>query len=112
MTSSSGTSSLLPRKLVSRRYMRITRSLSTLPRNELISCRRSVSVSGRKSIRPSPFQNRNSLLPQGRLSASCSSTWVALGRELGQQEINAPVDLACIVGIGLEVFSAAHQDVT
>src|SRR5439155_18792097 len=75
-------------KLVSRRSMRMQRSCSALPRNAVISCRRSVSLSGRKSIDVLPSRKRDTkedtftsalLVPQ------------AAGKPLGQCE--PPSDL-------------------
>src|SRR5438132_13852845 len=96
MTSSSGTSSTEPRKLVSRRSMRMARSLSALPRNAVISCRRSVSFKGRKSIdvllsRVPEKHHRSRLRCQFR-----------------KQEVNALVH-SVLVGISRqELLSAAH----
>ena len=50
MTSSSVTSSVVPANVVSRWSMRIALLLSALPRKALIKLRRSVSLSGRKSM--------------------------------------------------------------
>src|SRR5271170_4128872 len=59
MTSSSGTSSALPAKLVSRRSSNRTRPCSALPRRALTSCLRSISFRGRKSMTTSSKGDRN-----------------------------------------------------
>src|SRR6516164_3155917 len=112
MTSSSVTSSAVPAKLVSRRSIRMARSLSALPRNAPISCRRSVSLRGRKSI--------DVLLPEKRTTTACVPLGLArrsagkahstLCRQLGQQEIDATVD-AFIEAVGLQEIAAAEQEV-
>src|SRR5438874_6228305 len=50
ITSSSGTSSAVPAKLVSLRSISRASPRSALPRSAVINCRRSVSLSGRKSM--------------------------------------------------------------
>src|SRR6516225_11486089 len=97
ITSSSVTSSAVPRKLVSRRSMRMARSLSALPRNALMSCRRSVSLRGRKSMDVLPSEN-----------GTTKTGWLARGRQLRQDEVDATVYLG-LVRLNLEQLPLAHQ---
>src|SRR5262249_7072282 len=73
----------VPTKLVSRRSMSRTRLLSALPRNAVISCRRSVSLRGRKSI-------RSYSLPLKVTVAQTSQS--AFGCQFRQEKVNAAID--------------------
>src|SRR6516162_45066 len=87
MTSSSVTSSAVPAKEVSRRSIRMARSLSALLRRALISWRRSVSLRGRKSMETSPSQIEKTLPRMGNRNPRVSGP----GRQLGEQEVDAAV---------------------
>src|SRR6516225_8707623 len=114
ITSSSVTSSAVPRKLVSRRSMRMARSLSALPRKALINCRRSVSLRGRKSMDSSPSQYEAPSTaegvdkirrPQGR------HTHLRPRRQLREQQVNPSVH-AVVVVLDFEQFPATDEIVT
>src|SRR6516225_5192379 len=125
MTSSSVTSSVVPAKEVSRRSVRMARSPSALPRRALISCCRSLSLSGRKSIAFSlPFEITWAIFQTPRLEDSpwglqFSQTpgqvfepWglALFSREFRQHQIYSLVHLAG-VGINFHQIIAADQDI-
>src|ERR1700733_7088331 len=102
MTSSSVTSSLAPWNVVSRRSIRMARSLSALPRRALISARRSVSLRGRKSM--------VALLPDqknpGRARARPPRS--GPGRQLGEQQVHPAVETSVGV-VHLEDLALADE---
>src|SRR6516165_2750267 len=100
MTSSSVTSSAVPRKLVSRRSIRMARSLSALPRKALTSCRRSRSLRGRKSMAYSFLRKKRTRdLDSGP------------GRQLGRQQEHGPVH-RLLAGIDLEQVAGPFDVIT
>src|ERR1700691_2011279 len=106
MTSSSGTSSTVPRKLVSRRSMRMARLPSALPRSELISCRRSTSLSGRKSIDVLLSRYRPARPPKDGRNHDLSRQ----SRQFSQQKVDALID-ACFRDVGRHYLAAAFQHI-
>src|SRR5436305_13510241 len=91
ITSSSVTSSVVPAKLVSRRSIRMVRLLSALPRRAWISCLRSVSLRGRKSIGDSSYRKGTYNFPS--VGKSFPGVRLSdLGGQLGHQEIDSLVD--------------------
>src|SRR5579884_3090323 len=106
ITSSSVTSSMVPAKEVSRRSIRIALSLSALPRRALISCRRSESFRGRKSMIGSPHDTGDCGPAAGRNGLASGP-----GGQLREQEVDAPVQQLVVV-IDLEHLTAPFEVVT
>src|SRR5262249_42004138 len=108
MTSSSGTSSAVPAKEVSRRFMRMARALSAVPRSALISCRRSVSLRGRKSMVDSPLRGtrRTIRLRSGPESAHPLRT----AGQFREQQVHAAVHVVVVQADGQQVV-APHDEV-
>src|SRR5947209_5953781 len=98
ITSSSVTSSAVPTNDVLRRSSRMARSLSALPRSALMSWRRSVSFRGRKSM---------DVLPSVK-KAKRKSRWLARGRQLCQNEVNAAIHLG-FLHVNLQQVTVADQ---
>src|SRR5580692_3155615 len=108
MTSSSGTSSAPPAKLVSRRFRRMARSLSALPRRALMSCRRSRSFRGRKSMDSTPLRETKKTR-RLRPAAEILSPSFAAG-QLREKPVHAAVH-PVVVDIDRERLAAAQDAV-
>src|SRR5262249_49806560 len=107
MTSSSVTSSAVPRKEVSRRSMRMARSLSALPRRALMRARRSVSLRGRKSLVRLLTSIKG--LETVSLRSWAGRSTLGRGRQFRQQQVDAAVKAG--VGVVHFVHFAALDDV-